>query len=453
MSQATTALNIYKQITTLKIIGGVDCNVVNPLRPHPDLYVKGGVYIGKSLCVNEINVDNINVNGNIVANSVCSPLVYVDQLISKTGGVIQIGNIFVMDDTISANVIIANAIATENLGVINNVVVGGTLNVIGNTTLSNVVSDIVCVNDELFVDTIIGKTGAITLSGEVVITGNLIVLGNFLSNVLANIPDPLIVNQLCANIVQINELTTKVEDFILIRGNLIPSLNDTYTLGNITQKFANIFTQDLLVCGDAIMEGSLNVNGKTMLANATVENIIVTNESQFDGNVNIDAKLTVDELCVTGNTTLGNLNVTGTTSLGNVTVDNITITGNLIFDGNINASETLGFGGQRVTSLCDTYTRHLNFVFPGSTKLNVSSISVTAKQENANAFALRVFDVDNVKIVAESTGLTANIETLYNLTPVIANIPADKSRWELHALCTGNSNNKCVQTFGILLTT
>ena len=111
--------NINLRLTNLNLIGGVDCKSGRT----PDLKIKGGARIHKSLCVggnisaNSINVDNINVdninvdtmnitNLNVSGNSTLDHLVVVNE--SELGGnVSMLSDLLVNGDThIKGNLIV-----------------------------------------------------------------------------------------------------------------------------------------------------------------------------------------------------------------------------------------------------------------------------------------------------------------------------------------------------------
>jgi hypothetical protein len=172
-----------------------------------------------------------------------------------------------------------------------NLVVGNTLNVVGDTTISGNLT----VSGNIVLDTIgfddINANGSINVGNTLFVTGN-----TTLSN--ANVT-----NTLTANVAQITTAT-------ITTGNI--------TTGNITTlaiTTANIVSANI---------ASANINGT----------LYVSGDAVFGGNVTLDA-VGFDDLTVTGNASItlnetigGTLIVTGNTTLSNANVTN-TLTANI----------------------------------------------------------------------------------------------------------------------------
>lgn len=116
MSDATSALYINKQFTTLWLIGGYDCNenfdpTTTRGRTNVDLRVMGGVEIYKSLCV----------MGTIKGN-VCAPQLQVEIITNKPGlqdiMIVPEGNIILCSTDTDSKIYICNDLVT--MGNINN---------------------------------------------------------------------------------------------------------------------------------------------------------------------------------------------------------------------------------------------------------------------------------------------------------------------------------------------
>ena len=337
----------------------------------------GNVYAGNICITGELLVDHIKSKtgslviddvSNLTVNILNAPIILTDQIFSQNGNGIQIEDVFINNDTIMSNVVISNTVVTESLGVINGATIGGNLSVFSNTYLTNlIVSGVstfentvtvdanLCVTETLFVDTIQSKTGGnLVLNSDVYINGNLFITGNtnIIANIISSIPDPLILNKVCANILQTNLLEPKLTGAgaIIVNGNLIPSLNDVFTLGNATNKFANIFTQDIstqniTIHGDQNVLGNVTIGGQTTLSNVTIENLSVNNvtsenetingnllvngSSLFNSNVIMDANL-----CITQ--TLFVDNIKSKTGNNIVLNSDVYINGNLFVVGNTN---------------------------------------------------------------------------------------------------------------------
>ena len=137
------------------------------------------------------------------------------------------------------------------------------------------------------------------------ITINGTVSGIDFGNVM--IPDPLVLDTLCANTVQTAVLEEKViGEGISVMGDLLPSLDQTYNLGNLDAKWDHIYAQDGTFCGNLVIEG--NIEG----------------DLNLDGSITANSVIVLDELCINGNLLVSTIHP----KVGG----NIRITGNLIVD-------------------------------------------------------------------------------------------------------------------------
>ena len=203
-----------------------------------------------------------------------------------------------------------------------------------------------------------------------------------------------------------------------VNSNIIPVLNDTYSLGNNTNRYS-----DLWVSGDSIHlgtvtltdnSGSLQAPGIISTGNASVlgslsvaDNVTVTNSVSVSntvsvtGNVSIGGALTLtgsftvgnnlfvsnnvsvnNNITVTGNTTLSkNISVTGNATFSNAVAvtGNVTLSNSVTITGNLSLSNTLAVTGN--VSLSNTLTVN------GALTVN-SSISALSNATFSNTLAV-----------------------------------------------------------------
>ena len=266
-------------------------------------------------------------------------------------GNISLGNLSISNNTISSNNTDGNielspngdgnVIITSNLSVSgniagNNIDVNGTLNVTGSATFANLDLGNLVSNGNISTDGLGSNTlnvtgnasvGNLTSSGDVTATGNVSgeyllansdiiangdVYGNnlFLTN-NANIPGNL---DLGGDLDLAGDLSAGnlgVTGFVFT--NLIPSLNETYTLGNSTHRW-----KDVYLAGNSIVLGNTTISSTQTdtftTANANVYNTLLAGNATFTANVVMNQSLSV----------AGNLTVSGNTTYINVTDLNVT---------------------------------------------------------------------------------------------------------------------------------
>ena len=130
-------------------------------------------------------------------------------------------------------------------------------------------------------------------------------------------------------------------------GNIIPVTDDTYSLGNATNQW-----KDLYVSGNTIYMSNvpLTIAGANILqvdgANVITE-IGPGGTTIIPGNVEVNGDLSVD-----GNTTLTDLEVTGNIAIdkdlvvnGNIILNELEITGNVVIDANLTVNSNVQFNG------------------------------------------------------------------------------------------------------------
>jgi len=297
---ATTNFKKSEQFTNLTLIGGRDCIPGVPMNHQsPDLWVQGGAIIERTLCV----------NGNVVAKNfignVCADTVLTTTLKEKYTG--------------------------EGIEII------GNLN-IGDITLDNI--DLNCGNlynaSIVQVDRII-PSGCLTADNTVRFVGNASVSENL------DVTGKVTAEDLCV----MND--ARFSEDIIVDGDIMVQ-------GNIMAPFINI-QGNCILSGDSsasvcVYEGGIvTIGGDTTMANT----LRVQGNVQFDQNLNVDNKLTANDLCandsatVNGKLTTGNADVLGKLDAGELCVDN-----GATVDGNLTAGNANILGKLTTQELCLT---------------------------------------------------------------------------------------------------
>ena len=355
-----------------------------------DLCVTGNVDIDGTLNVDGIatfnsNVDvnaNINVTETTNTKDLCvGGNLQVNTITAKTGDTISIlsnvviGNLqvtgelianvsgFILPDPLVVNTLIANTVCSlgnvetntikaktgNTISIINNVTVMSNVTAsgfYGDITSNIVTGNTVCVNDNLLTNTISPKTG-----GDVTINGNLIVTGSFLSNILANIPDPLIIDTLVANIVC--SLGNVETDAIKAKtGNTISILDNLNISGNIdVEKTLRVDIIDEQTPSSGVtIDGILLKDGNLAANVVCATNYIETDQinAKTTGNVVIKGNLLPD----TANTySIGTID----SKWDNIVTKDLTVCGNLTAD-TVVFGDCLTYRNDKVTTSDATST-------------------------------------------------------------------------------------------------
>jgi hypothetical protein len=302
--------------------------------------------------------------------------------------------------------------ASEFIG---EVQIEGNLMATGDISSASVTTPLACVTD-LVVDSIIPKNGTdILLSGNLFPSidnfyslgeetrkfsegwfGNLhvcdtatikdlYVTGNLFASVPAFVlPDPLIVGNLIADNVHTDFLDSKTGDSITILANLIPDSTGCLSLGSQSSRWCEAYFDNAIVenltaqsiiattaCFDeALVDflvpkngneihvmGNLNPTEDNMFSLGNIANqwlqvsaqsaffdtLTVFENSEFIGNVSVDSKLTVNELCVTNDAIIvGDLVVLS----GNLFAGFVNIQGNCIYSSDGSSRVCVYSGGE-----------------------------------------------------------------------------------------------------------
>lgn len=201
----------------------------------------------------------------------------------------------------------------DNNNVIGNIGTFNTVNVANSITSNNITATGTVTANYIF------STGNITGSG--IVTAGQSSVGNVFASGNVN----------AANVNTTGKVSTNSLSANVILGNLIPSVNNTYFLGNSTNRWANLWlgpgtiyiTDTANTANTAeltVSNGILQVNGATGLQS----NLISGNSSLTIANSGNIA------LSVAGASNVAVFNSNGANILGNTTVGNLTVTGNII---------------------------------------------------------------------------------------------------------------------------
>ena len=284
---------------------------------------------------------------DINAHDICDGL-YSCRLpdLKTEGGAIFKGSVAVLGDMCIAGTVTGNIGGNLSGNLMGDISVEGDLDVGGNLTavdgiIANLESDIVCINDELFVDMISPKTGTSIDLGNVVvddITINGMITGNLnvdLSNVTSLTLEILTGNLVDANIVCVNtELQTdlivpKTNPYISVGATILPTANITYDLGSVSSRWSNIYGNTIYT---SFIDGLSPITSKT--------DLIPSDDLQFDlgivsqrwkticvGDIDNAGNLNGNE--INGNNVIVASNITGDILIGNVVIaDQVNGTGN-----------------------------------------------------------------------------------------------------------------------------
>lgn len=285
------------------------------------LYISGYRYTGPT-GINNFSPGNISLGNLSISNNTITS--------TNTNGNIELdpngsGNVLVQSNlAVTGNVTGTNITATGDFTVLGNAT-------FGNLDLGNIISNGTISSDTLDANTInvtgTANVGNLSTSGNITAVGNIsgeyllansdiVANGNVYGNNLfltnnANIPGNL---DLGGDLNLTGDLTAGnlgVTGFVFT--NLIPSLNETYTLGN-----ANYRWKDIYLAGNSIVLGNTTIsstdNDTFTTANANIFHTLLAGNATFKANVIMDQSLAV----------AGNLTVSGNTTYINVTDLNVT---------------------------------------------------------------------------------------------------------------------------------
>ena len=201
----------------------------------------------------------------------------------------------------------------DNNNVIGNIGTFNTVNVANSITSNNITATGTVTANYIF------STGNITGSG--IVTAGQSSVGNVFASGNVN----------AANVNTTGKVSTNSLSANVILGNLIPSVDNTYFLGNSTNRWANLWlgpgTIYITDTANTANTAELTVSNGILLVNGAAglqSNLISGNSSLTlanSGNI---------VLSVAGTSNVAVFNSNGANILGNTTVGNLTVTGNII---------------------------------------------------------------------------------------------------------------------------
>lgn len=119
-----------------------------------------------------------------------------------------------------------------------------------------------------------GATGDFTVNSAMVVVGNTVFNSNVIMSSRLSVDGPAILN---GNTTLGTDDTNSINVKGVITGNVIPSSNDVYTLGNTTNRFSSLYAHNVVAVagqysGDVIISGNLVVQGsRTELSVDTIQ--------------------------------------------------------------------------------------------------------------------------------------------------------------------------------------
>jgi hypothetical protein len=254
----------------------------------------------------------------------------------------------------------------------------------------------------------------VTLNGNLIagnVNGGNLVSANYVSGVLTTASQPNITaTGVLANLSISGNIN--VGD-INVSGNIIPTANVTYNLGNSTNAF-----KDLYLSGTSISLGTQtitsNVNGvilsNTVFAsalsitgNADIGNINTSGTISSTGTATVGNLSTGGTITSTGTATVGNLTTSGTiTSTGTATVGNLTTGGTITSTGNIAGGNLTTNGNVTANNISATgNVTAANFIGSGNGSPTINSASTLTISANSGV------TLGNVTILSTGSNTTA----------------------------------------------
>ena len=286
------------------------------------LSVSGNVIGGNILSNGVISAVGLVIGGNISGTNITGNLISGNQAnITNVGTLASLtvnGNL--NGSNILATFISVNTINAANIGNTGTEYIGTNLSVTGNVIANNLSGTLTTTAQTNITSvgalTSLSVTGDVSLTGNIVVPSTLSVTGNISAS--GNINAPYFIgngSQLTGlpatygNSNVVNLLNTG------LGGNIIPSANGVYTLGNATNQWAEIY-----VAGNSIYIGNANLSSDGI-------------NLSFQGNT---------VLTTTGG---GNLDVANTLSAGNITTSGIVSAAGNIRGSNFNTSGIVSASG------------------------------------------------------------------------------------------------------------
>jgi len=318
--------------------------------------ILGGSVISAAGLVTGGNISGTNITGNLISGNQ-SNITNVGTLTSLNVN----GNL--TGSNISATFISVDTINVANIGNIGTEFIGSDLSVTGNVIANNLTGTLTTVAQTNI--TSVGALASLSVTGDVSLTGNIVVpdtlsvTGNISAsgNITASyfIGNGSLLTGLATTYGNAN-VTNLLETGL--SGNIIPSANGVYTLGNATNQWAEIY-----VAGNSIYIGNANLSsdgsnlffqGNTLLTTTSggnfnvpntlsAGNVTTTGIVSAAGNVRGNNVNTAGIVSAAGNIIGNNLIINSISSAGNITGDSLSVSsvstsGNILVSGLISAS-------------------------------------------------------------------------------------------------------------------
>jgi len=286
------------------------------------LSVSGNIIGGNILSSGVISAVGLVVSGNISGTNITGNLISGNQANITNVGTLSSLNVNgnLTGSNISATFISANTINAANIGNTGTEFTGTNLSITGNVIASSLTGTLTTAAQTNITSvgalTSLSVTGDVSLTGNIVVPSTLSVTGNISAS--GNINAPYFIgngSQLTGlpvtygNSNVVNLLNTG------LGGNIIPSANAVYTLGNATNQWAEIY-----VSGNSIYIGGANLSSDGI-------------NLSFQGNT---------VLTTTGG---GNLDIANTLSAGNITTSGIVSASGNIQGSNFNTGGIVSASG------------------------------------------------------------------------------------------------------------
>jgi hypothetical protein len=348
------------------------------------------------------NIGNIGTAGIITATgNITGGNIVTAGLVSATGNGIfgninTAGLLTVTGNITGSNIVTGGIVSATGNGTFSNISTGGLLTVTGNANIGN-----------------IGTGGLINATGN--ITGGNLITGGVVT-ATGNVTGANLTTIGLANIgnLEISGTTT---------GNLIPSANVTFNLGNATNRW-----KDLFLSGSTILIGDQNISSNA-------------------GGISLSNSTFLADVFVSGNANV-NLNIQGNTAnfIGNVIAPNVTV--NLEISGN-----TANFSGNVIAAnLRSNALTSTRVTFAGTSGILTDSGNLTyndttqllavlgnSQFNNANLGNLATANFVNVASNTITNNLTVNLELIGNTANFSGNVVVPNL--SVNLALTGNTAN------------
>ena len=368
------------------------------------LSVSGNIIGGNILSGSIISAVGLVVGGNISGTNITGNLISGNQAnITNVGTLTSLnvnGNL--TGSNISATFIGTNTINAANVGNTGTEFTGTNLSVTGNIIASSLTGTLTTAAQTNITSfgalTSLSVTGDVSLTGNIIVPSTLSVNGNISAS--GNINAPYFIgngSQLTGlpatygNSNVVNLLNTG------LGGNIIPSANGVYTLGNATNQWAEIYVAgNSIHIGNAILStdgsnllfqsntvltttggGNLNVANTLSAGNVTTTGIVSASGNIQGSNFN-----TGGIISATGNIIGNNLIINSISSAGNITGDSVFVS-LVSTSGNILASGLISADGNITGNYINGNGSHLSAITAANITGTVANATYATSAGNA----------------------------------------------------------------------